>query len=299
MTTKVETSSRLQLFCEWKMTGIDHEEPQLFSKKFMNNKTELLRVGMKTPGKNSSSNRPSILFLLTANLQKKGLKVLSVTYLIYESGTTWSRFKEIKMDQKDLTNEGNNYNEDINDGAAGIQLFTSPFVIFENSNDCDFPFLFTVNLTSIVNNYRVQQMDGLLSPQLRSNSIKNQPNGASVKLISNDGKGFLVPKWMLVARSPVLEALFSSNEDIGSIHLAVDCTVNEMKQLIMFIYTGKLEGLADHQLMQLAAKYKIKTLEDLCQTAFQDDYALSADKMAMIAWHLDSGSRLICNEKNE
>jgi len=103
----------------------------------------------------------------------------------------------------------------------------------------------------------------------------------------------------LASRSPVFETLLlSSNEEIESLHLAVDCTVNDMKQFILFIYTGKLEGLASHVLMQLAAKYQIKTLEDLCQTALQDAYTLSADRMAMVAWHLDSGSRLNCNEKN-
>ena len=77
MIDKVEISSRRQLNYTWKITGINHEEPQIFSKKFTHNKIELLQVGMKMPGNKSSSNRPVILFLLTTNLQKLGLKILS------------------------------------------------------------------------------------------------------------------------------------------------------------------------------------------------------------------------------
>ena len=300
MTTKVETSSRLQLYYEWKMKGIDHEEPHLFSKKFMNKKTELFRVGIKMPGNNLSANRPPIVFLLTANLQKMGLKVLSVSYLQWGWDIPSNRHKEIGMDQKDLTG-GEILKKDENDWSAGIQLFTAPLKLFEN-DETDFTNKFTIRfvvyLTGIVNSYGFHQMDGLLSQQLPT-SINNQKNWTSFKFITTDGLIFRVHKWMLVARSPVFAVLLSSDEEIESIHLTVNCTVHEMNQFINFINTGELEGLVSHALMQLAAKYQIKTLEDICQTAFQDAYALSADKMATIAWHLDSGSHPICNEKNE
>ena len=107
MTTKVETSARLQLSDVWEVTDINHNESQLFSKKFTNKKKELFRIGMKLPAKNLTSNRPPIFFLLTnTNLQKSGLRVLSVTYWKYCEyvGTTW-RVQEIEMSQKDLTNE--------------------------------------------------------------------------------------------------------------------------------------------------------------------------------------------------
>ncbi len=72
-----------------------------------------------------------------------------------------------------------------------------------------------------------------------------------------------------------------------------------MSRFIKFIYKGELSGLINHALMQLAAKYQIKTLEDICQSVLQGAHTLSADKMGMIAWHLDSGSHLIFNEINE
>jgi len=299
MTTKVEKSICLQLNYEWKVTGIAHEKPQLFSKKFTYKNTEILRVGIKTlPGATSSSNRPPILFLLTANLQKMGLKVLAVSYLKWDFGLRSSGgLKEIEMDQKDLTNAGNS-NKEKNYGAAGIQLFTSSANLLKHRMNfvTDFMFAFTVYLTGIGDNYRVQQMDSLLSQQLRI-SIENQEDIASFKLIANDGKSFAVHKWMLAARSPVFAALFSSNEEIGSIHLAVDCNANEMNQFIQFIYTGELVGLVSNALMQLAVNYEIKTLRDICEAALQD--VDSMDKIAVAAWHLESGCRWMYSEKNE
>ena len=148
-----------------------------------------------------------------------------------------------------------------------------------------------------MDNYRFQQMDGFLIRQLQI-SVKDQPKWASFQLITNDGyKSTPLHKWMLSARSPAFAALFSSNEDIRSLHLAVDCTIYQMNQMIQFIYTGKVIGQISHELMQLAAKYEIKTLEEICEAALQDDESM--DKMAVIAWHLDSGCQMSCNEINE
>ena len=79
----------------------------------------------------------------------------------------------------------------------------------------------------------------------------------------------------------------------------MNCTYKRMRQLIYFMYTGEFAGLVSHELMKLSVEYKIKTLEDICQSGFQDVYNLSDDKKAVITWHLDSGSHLICNENNE
>jgi len=81
MTSKVEKSPGLGLSYGWTITGINHEEPQLYTKKFTCKKTEILRVGIKTAGKNHSSSNPAVLYLLATNLQRMGLKVLSVSFL--------------------------------------------------------------------------------------------------------------------------------------------------------------------------------------------------------------------------
>jgi len=78
MTTKVEVSPRLALQYKWKMSDIDQGEPWLYSKKFMHQKTVLFQAGMKMAATHISSN-PVILFVLTNNLQKMGLKIVTVT----------------------------------------------------------------------------------------------------------------------------------------------------------------------------------------------------------------------------
>ena len=292
----MEISSRRQLNCVWKIAGITHGEPRLFSKKLSGKETELFQVGLKMPGNNSSSNRPAIIFILTTNLKMVGLKVLSVSYLQWGSDIPSNRLKEIKMDQKNLT-DGERHKENENDESAGIQLFTSKLNLSENE-ETNFTFEFAVNFTGIVDSYRFHQVDGLLSQQLVI-SLKNQKYCEYFKLISTDGSIYFVHKWMLVARSPFFNNLFWDNYEFRSIHLAVDCTVHELSQFAHFIHTGKLVGLVSHALMQLAAKYEIKTLQDVCEAALQDASALSMDKMAVIAWHLDSGSQMIFNERNE
>lgn len=294
--TKVEKSLRFGLSYEWKMTGLNHDQPQLYTKKFTDEKTELFRVGMKTAGKNHSSSNPAILFLRTTNLQMMGLKVLSVSFLKREDGNTdgspWTRFKEIEMEQNDLKTES--------DETAGIQLFTSHFKLDEtNLIPTEFEFSFKIYFTGIVENYRVQQLDNLKSQQLWT-SVPDHQEG-DFKLIAKNGKSFNVHKWVLAAWSPVFATLFGSEEEIESTHLALDCPGYQIEQFIMFIYTGALEGLVSYELMDLAVEYKIKTLEHLCQSALQDVYALSDDKKAMIAWHMDmdTESHLICNEINE
>jgi len=191
------------------------------------------------------------------------------------------------MKEMDLTTKLENDNNNGNGDKHHQQLFTDPLkLVFETNVEApEFDVYGKVYLVGIVDNYRVQQMDGLLGTQLWP-SVKDQQNEADFKLKSNDGNCFHAHKWILAARSPVFAALFNSQEKIGSLHLAVDCNVVEMHQFIQFIYTGELDGLVSPALMQLATKYEIKTLEDICHTASQD--AFSEDRMAMIALHLRS-----------
>ncbi len=299
---KLEKHPCLELSHEWEI-DIDSEEPILYSKKFVYQETDVIRVGMKMSATNLPSN-PATLFLMTTNLHKMGLGVQAVSYVARDHQAFFTSWKTIKMEEKDLTmtrKKNNNENENENGAASGTQLFTAQLELFENEiKSSKFTFKFTVSLTGIVDNYRVHQVDGLLSQQLWF-SVTDQPNGADFKLIASDGTFLPVHKWMLAARSPIFAALFSSNEPVTTLHLSVDCTVNEMSQFIKFIYTGELEGLVSHTLLQLAVKYQIKTLEDVCKTAFQEAYAPSVAKMAMIALHMDTGSKDLapCIKRNE
>jgi len=292
--TKLEKSPCLELKYEWKMEDININEPMLYSRKFLYEKTDLFQAGMKMASTHLPSN-PAILFFVTTNLHKMGLKVETVSYMIRERQTPLFRtWNTIEMEEKNLMT-GEYDNEAYENGeAGGIQLFTAPVKLFENNVEpSHFTFKFTVSLTGIVDNYLVHQVDDLLSQQLWSSIIAT---GTDFKLIASDGNSLPVHKWVLSARSPVFATLFSSGEEIESIHLAVDCTMGKMKQFIQFIYTGALEGLVSRKLLKLAVKYQIKTLEDLCKTAYQDVYTFTMEKMAMFALHLDCGTNLLCND---
>ena len=99
----------------------------------------------------------------------------------------------------------------------------------------------------------------------------------------------------MAARSPVFEGLSSSYEDIGSIHLTVDRTFSTMMQFVMFIYTEKIGGTGLSRSETDAIGCRIPNQDvgrSLPSSFLEGAYALSADKMSMIASHLDTGSRL-------
>ncbi len=170
---------------------------------------------------------------------------------------------------------------DLKFGKKKLQFFTASPMHFSCPT---FVFTFTVYLKGIMENYQIHRMDGLLSPQLLS-STKN--SDADFNLIAEDGKRFSVHKWILVARSPVLAALLSDDENIRQV--IMDCNVDVMNQFIMFIYTGKLKGpTVTPELTQLAIKFEIKTLEELCHSASKE---VSLSKITeLIASNLEPNS---------
>jgi len=118
-----------------------------------------------------------------------------------------------------------------------IQLFTVPLnrLVF-NFIPEQFPshfihLTFTLYLIGLTDNFRVQQIDGLLRQQLWS-TLTNQQGGTDFKLFAKDGKLFNFHKFILAARSPVFAALFSQR-DIEESHF-IDGTEDEMMQLVKF-----------------------------------------------------------------
>jgi len=195
----------------------------------------------------------------------------------------------------------------LNDGQKEeetklIQLFTANLGAFFMTKDAPITcwLTFTVHLTGITgNNYQVLPLDGLLSPQLMLSPVLNH-DGTDSTLISSNGKNFPVHKWILAARSPVFATLFSKEE--VELNYFIDCTEDEMKQFIKFVYTGELEGLVTQTILQLADQFRIKALEDLYETASQ---VFSVEDMALLAFHLEPGSqncvrfRDLCELENE
>jgi len=255
---------------------------------------------------------PQLLFI-TTNLNKIGLKATTVTF------STGSDVNKI-MEMNRVTFEKEEENE-------AMQLFTAPVNDYIKTFPTGCIFNFTIYLDGIIEHYRVQQMDGLLSQQLWS-SITNQ-DGTDFNLIAKNGQSFPVHKWVLAARSNVFEVLFNDGsndskkskwrimralgsmftlfheylllgddqhrndlEVVGSNHF-MDFTSDEIDQFIKFIYTGEFEAPTSKELLHLAVIYQMNNLEKLLIAASKD---ISTDKIAAIAMHLKPGTHTVLNK---
>lgn len=93
----------------------------------------------------------------------------------------------------------------------------------------------------------------------------NHTDTADFKFIVAGGtKEFRVHKFMLAAHSLVLEEQFRKdrNHCVEKLDLV---TSSCMQQFLDFIYTAQLVSAKSYDLLQLASKYKIKTLIRLCE----------------------------------
>ncbi len=222
---KVERPSGIVVQYKWKLTDIKRDITVL-SKKIHYKENESFRIGLK----NSPVSSPSLVFV-TTNLNKIGLKASSVSF----SSSNHTRIKpmELKIGRKA-------------DEDGTIQLFTSSLQPVGDA--CSFTF--TVQLTGIVENYRVSSIDRLLSQQLW---LSNQ-DGTDFELIAKDGKSFPVHKWILAARSPVFATLFGNEE--SEPNYCMDCTVDEIQQFVKFVYTGEFEEPVTSYLTRLTVEYQ-------------------------------------------
>jgi len=282
--TKLEKSLCLEFESSSTIPAIEREDDFLYLKKYLYQKKDIFRVGLKMS--DQESRNPAFIFVLTSanNLQKMGQRVKAViSSARVNNGIAFPvAWRETEMKEIGITTSGN-----ADEGNGGAQYFIHQ--LKRDEIKCtDFTFDVSVHFTGIVDNYQVQQIDGLLSDQLWL-SVTEQLDGEGFKLIASDESYLPVHKWMLAARSPVFAALFSSEEDIQSLHLIINCNAEEMSQFIRFIYTGELEGLVTQELAQLAIKYQIKTLEKICEAALKDAH-FSVDKIALIALQMKSGS---------
>ncbi len=215
----------------WKLTDINKDAVHL-SKKIEYLENDSFRIGLK----NSPVSSPTLLFV-TTNLNKIGLQATSVSF---------SSSKDTKIKPMELYESTRKEDEN-----GAIQMFTSTLAPI--GYDCDCSFIFTVNIVGIVKEYKVHQMDSLLSDQVWLSELTKE----DFALISKaQDKNFPCHKWMMAARSPVFEALFIYNKEVED-H-TIDCNVEDIIwQFIKFIYTGVFEEPFSGELMQLAVKYQV------------------------------------------
>ncbi len=276
--TKLEKYPCIVLTYDWKLptTEDGNEAGLILSKKIKHQKYDSFQAGRKkVPGSDFESDYDLIIFM-THNLNKMGLRAMGVSYSIIGKDDA----KKIEMKLK------TSGREEEENGA--IQLFAAPPYRLPTNNKC---LSFTVYLSSgdgIVENYKIHQLDGLLSQQLWSSAMNQY--GTDFKLIANDGKTFPVHKFILSARSTVFDVLFKEDHEFNAISSLniMDFKGKELEQFIRFIYIGELDGPVSDELIKLAEKYQIKTLGNLFKATSLEE--ISVDKLARLALHLQPGT---------
>jgi len=123
-----------------------------------------------------------------------------------------------------------------------------------------------IHITSITKNYGIFLTDRLIMDHLWSSSVTDQ-SWTDFKLIAAiDEISFSVHKFMLTARSTVFASVFTKNPATSTQTEFVNGTC--MKQFLVFLYTGQLVGaVCSPDLRQLATKYQLPALEQLCSLA--------------------------------
>lgn len=212
MDNKLEKFPCLVLKYDWNfkdlLSNLQADNQFILSTKVMHQKNELFRIGLKEPYISTSLN-DATLFILTTNLKKLGLKIMTVSFTHIDN--TWKHVEK-EMDPK--TSSKNEKGDD----TENIQLFTSKLTTMTNNSTISF----TIYFLGITENFRIQQIDGLLSQQLWSSVITGNQDGTDFNLIARDGKSFPVHKWILAARSTVFEVIFFKRKD-GERNLATQC----------------------------------------------------------------------------
>jgi len=229
--------------------------------KFMGERA--FRVGIKPLS--STSTGGSTVFFVASNLNRIGIKVFKVMF--YHDYSLESKFKLMNLEAQ---------NGDI---TGSLQLFST---VVNGLNYSPRRFIFEIHFTGIAENYQFQERDCLLKNQMWS-SVLNQI-GTDFEFVAA-GRSFPVHKYVLVARSPIFAALFSSDTHFKK---EENVSAASMEHFLKFIYSGELEEpMNDPDLLQLATDYKIKTLESLCRFA---SHVVNEDEMMKFAMQFRPGA---------
>lgn len=166
------------------------------------------------------------------------------------------------------------------DEDGTLQIFDVTLTIEDPSD----PIVFEVYIRSSVDSVTMQLMDSLLTKQLWTAAENGEWTDVQ---ISVGDQTFKAHRWVLAARSPVFNRIFSRMllEDAASSEVHSDTTPEKetsnailcfsgvhpsvVQQMLRFVYTGTLQSAPSESLLAIAEKYEIKTLVKLCQASMR------------------------------
>ena len=262
MATSNLAKSLMIVSYDWKLENVEKDFKTIASKMVLFGGEKVFRVALK-----NSENGQATLIFLAINLNKIGLEVSDVV-CGKESFDTHCKMNENGPLRK--KEEGN------------FQLFTSQVDVVSSEN-----FVFQIHLKGIIDGYSYHPCDRLAKEQLWS--VVNSKLHADVEFIVQD-KRFSAHKAILAARSPVFRAEFTKEEPKKDNPHQIqidDVDASSLEQFLYFVYTGAFlefdytgepaPMLANKDLLKLAGRYQLKTLENLCQVALLE---VNAEQMA-------------------
>ena len=262
---------------EWVLENVEKDLNTIASNLILFRGEKVFRVALRNSDKGQST-----LFFLAINLNKIGLQVSEIHCAKedVDSLCSMSEIKPYRKKEENLSGEGN------------FQLFTCNVNVI-NGEKCTF--VFQIHLEGIVADYCYTPCDPLAKMQLWA--TVNSELHADVEFIVQDTR-FAAHKAILAARSPVFRAEFTKEESkkTNTCQIQIDdVDASSLEQFLHFIYTGEFLHfdytgkpmtplLANENLLKLANRYQLKTLENLCQVALLE----VAEKMAHFVAHLRS-----------
>ena len=91
---------------------------------------------------------------------------------------------------------------------------------------------------------------------------------------------------IVAARCPLFQWVVRENYTRHSKYEVIDCDPSVFEQLLFFVYTGSLLAPADsEQLLLLAKKYGIATLQEICELALEGSFK-SVNEEKVMSMHL-------------
>lgn len=188
MDGKLKNFPCLVLRYDWNLIIEDRKAPFVLSKKVIYKTNYIIRVGLKIPY--GDTFHRATLFLLTTNLNKIGLKIKMVS-------VSWpDNKKAVLLNLKTI----NDINKKPENNEAN-QLFAVPLYDFLGKmKPANTIVTFTFYFIGIMEDYRINRIDGLLNRQLWSTFTSQ--DGTNFKLVAaNSGKKCNVHKYILATRS--------------------------------------------------------------------------------------------------
>ena len=244
---------------QWIVENIEEEAKTISSKMIMFRGAKVFRIGLKNRAPSENGN--PVLFFMTIDANKIGLKVKEVVYYAMQDA---DRCRTMTQMKKELIGGDGNlqlFTYDLSQMVVGSATFT--FRIYVQGNLTDFSYQLT---------------DQLVKNQLWDASETCQ-HWVDVECVVKDKK-FGVHKAILAARSRVFaaELMKERPERDGLLKIQIDgVDPSSIEQFLHFVYTGEVMStstLVNEELLKLADRFKVTTLASMCRKAQKTTDAL-------------------------